>query len=119
MFTKKPLTFGKILALLLLISFSVVSKAAVTTNEFQNQRKVSVSATDYSFHKNMLQPQVVHVSMVLEHSAKPLQSGAAVLFYSDIISLPLQPLGQIQVSLQDVNRCESVSKLLFPFHYFW
>lgn len=119
MSTKRFITFGKLLALLLFISYSVAAKASVFTNEFQDTRKVIVDKAEHYFHKNMLQPQVVHVSMMPEHSLKTVHSGYLGLLFNDSITSLLQPVGQTQTILQDVNRCESVSRLLFPFHNFW
>lgn len=117
---KRFITFGKLLTLLLFISYSVDGKTPVTiTYESQVPRQVTVDKVEHSFHKNMLQPQVVHVSMMPEHSLKTVHSGCVGLLYSESITLQLLPVGQTQTILQDVNRCESVSRLLFPFHNFW
>lgn len=119
MSTKRFISFGKLLALLLLIGYSVAAKASIATNEFQDTRKVIVDKAENSFHKNMLQPQVVHVSMTPEHSVKTVHSGYFGLLFSESNPLLLKPFGQTQTILQDMDRCESVSRLLFPFHYFW
>lgn len=119
MSTKKFLAFGKILALLLLISYSVIAKPTVIPNGLQDQGTVSFNKAEQSFHKNMLQPQVVHVSMMPEHSVKPINTAYGDLFYCDSTCLLLQPTTQTHLILQDANRCESVSRLLFPFHFFW
>lgn len=116
---KRFLSFGKLLALLLFISYSVAAKASIATDEFQDTRKVVVDKAGDTFHKNMLQPQVVHVGMTPEHSLKTVHSGYLGLLFSDSITLQLSVVGQTQSILQDVDRCESVSRLLFPFHYFW
>lgn len=119
MSTKRFITLGKLLALLLFISYSVSGKVSIATNEFQDTRKVTVDKSEHSFHKNMLQPQVVHVSIMPEHSLKTVQSSYLALLLNDSITLQFEPVGQTQSILQDVNRCESVSRLLFPFHCFW
>ncbi|UPT71902.1 MAG: hypothetical protein M0D53_06260 [Flavobacterium sp. JAD_PAG50586_2] len=113
------ISFGKLLALLLLISYSVAAKVSIATNEFQDTRKAIVDKAENFFHKNMLQPQVVHVGMTPEHSVKTVHSGYFGLLFSDGSPLVLKPFGQTQTILQDMDRCESVSRLLFPFHYFW
>jgi hypothetical protein len=102
----------------LLISSSVSAKSFIA-NEFQDKGKETLHKADHSFHKNMLQTQVMHVSALPEHSAKPLAVAYSTLCYSEITNLSLQPTGQANVFIQDLNRCESVSRLLFPFHYFW
>ena len=119
MLTKRFITFGKVLALLLFVSYSVAAKTSIATNEFQDTQKVTVDKADYSFHKNMLQPQVVHISMMPEHSLKTVHSGFLGLLSADNITFQLLSIGQTQTILQDVNRCENVSRLLFPSHYFW
>lgn len=119
MSTKKLLTFGKILALLLLISFSVTAKTTFAPNEFQNPKTLDFSKEQTALNNNMLQPQVVHVSVTTEHSVKLTNSSFGVLFYGEKPSVTLRPFGQTNVILQDANRCESVSRLLFPYHLFW
>ncbi len=118
MFAKRFIVFGKMLALLLLSSSSVSAKS-FSANEFQDKGTVTLNKAEHSFHKNMLQPQVMHVSALPEHSAKPLPFAFSALFCSESINLSSQPTGQANVFIQDVNRCESVSRLLFPFHNFW
>ncbi|MDI1318413.1 hypothetical protein [Flavobacterium sp.] len=119
MSTKKFLAFGKILALLMLISYSVVAKSVSSTNELQDPRPLSLNKPADSFHKNMLQPQVVHVSMMMEHSIKLVNPTVGILFIGCDTDLLSMPTAQTHVILQDVNRCKSVSPLLFPYHFFW
>jgi hypothetical protein len=118
MSTKKFLAFGTLLALLLLTGFSVIAKTVGNT-EFQEQQTKNLNKTAHTFHKNMLQPQVVHITIMPEHSVKPVNPGFGVFFYSDTTLLLLQPTPQVNVILQDENRCESVSHFLFPYHFFW
>ena len=118
MSTKKFLAFGTLLALLLLTSFSVTAKT-IGIDKFQEQRTESLNKTEHSFHKNMLQPQLVHVTMMPEHSVKPVPIGFGIFCYRDTTLLLLQPTAQAHVVLQDANRCESVSRFLFPYHFFW
>ncbi len=119
MSTKKFLSFGKILALLMLISYSVTAKSVRLSNEFQENRALTLSKPADNFHRNMLQPQVVHVSMVIEHSVKLVHPNAGILFTAYDTNLLSLPTAQTHVILQDVNRCKSVSPLLFPYHFFW
>lgn len=119
MSTKKFIVFGKMLTLLLLISYSVSAGTTSATNHLQDNPIENLNKAEHSFHKNMLQPQVVHVSMLPEHSVKPVQAAYSDLFYSESNSLLLQPTEQTNLVLQDADRCESVSRLLFPFHSFW
>lgn len=118
MSTRRFISFVKLLALLLFVSFSVTAKTDMVTNEFP-QKKVLFGKTEHSFHKNMLQPQVVHVTVATEHSIKPI-SPVYFGFLSNVnISLVPCSLGRTSSIFQDVDRCESVSRLLFPFHNFW
>ncbi|MCF6129306.1 hypothetical protein L1S35_06445 [Flavobacterium sp. AS60] len=119
MSAKKFIGFGLLLSLLLLFSFSVTARTAIAANESSDNRKETFHKADHSFHKNMLQPQVMQVTVMPEHSAKPLAVAYSTLYCSESINLSLQPTRQANVFIQDVNRCESVSRLLFPFHYFW
>ena len=119
MSTKKFLSFGKILALLMLISYSVTAKSVSFTNEFQEHKTLSLNKSADSFHKNMLQPQVAHVSMMMEHPFKLVNPIVGVLFTGYATDLLSLPTAQTNVILQDVNRCKSVSPLLFPYHFFW
>lgn len=120
MSTKQQLFCFKLLFLLLCFNASSVKAGTfATNNQSTSERTLTLNKEESAFHKNMLQPQVVHVSAMPEHIVKSVNSGFAVLFYSERKHLLLQPNGQTNVFLQDANRCESVSRLLFPFHYFW
>ncbi|MCF6131677.1 hypothetical protein [Flavobacterium wongokense] len=115
---KKFMMFGKLLTLVLLISSSVSAKSFIA-NGFQDEGTVTINNAGQSFHKNMLQPQLVHVNVTTEHTVKPISLGYTALLFNEKTSLTLKPSGPTSLILQDVDRCESVSKLLFPFHYFW
>lgn len=118
MFAKRFIVFGKMLTLLLFISSSVSAKS-FSVNEFQNKGKETLNKVDHSFHKNMLQPQVIHVTITSEPSVKPINFGFVALLFDEKALLAVKSSGQTNELLQDANRCESVSKLLFPFHNFW
>lgn len=115
----KFLSFGKLLSLLLLISCSVSANTALPTKGFNQQEKISFNKVEDAIHKNMLQPQVVHVNITVEHTVKPVNPSCAALFLIEKSSLEVSPNGQTTTTLQDADRCESVSRLLFPFHIFW
>jgi hypothetical protein len=119
MITRKFITFAKVLTLLLLVSFSVGAKTTVVVNETTEKGNLSLNKASHSYHQNMLQPQVVHVSITSEHSVKPISIGYAAFLFSERPALIIHPVGQSKELLQDTDRCESVSRLLFPFHYFW
>lgn len=116
---RKFIALGKLLSLLLFVSYSVAAKVPIAVNELQDAGKLTFEKTEHSFHENMLQPKVAHVGMTSEHSIKTVNSSYLGLLFSDSITLQLLSVGQTQIILQDVDRCESVSRLLFPFHYFW
>jgi hypothetical protein len=119
MLTKKFLTFIWLLTLLLLSGYPVAANSAWNTNEFQGQPYESLNKNESGFHKNMLQPQVVHVNAAQEHLVKLVNPVVCTLCFSNNDLLLLQPPTQTKIILQDVDRCESVSKLLFPYHFFW
>ncbi len=116
---RKFITFSKILALLLLISTSANAKSTVAKNEFNPKKALNFNKDEQAFHRNMLQPQTAHISVGTEDSVKPINSGYFALLLSENVSSATQYIGHTNEILQDANRCESVSKLLFPFHYFW
>lgn len=118
MSAKKFIGFGKLLALLLLISCSVSAKT-FTANEIQKKGTVTLNKAEDSIHKNMLQPQTAYVSISNEHLAKPMSFGYVALFFNEGAVSTLNPIGKTATFLQDADRCESVSRLLFPFHNFW
>lgn len=116
---RKFIAFGKLLALLLLFSGTAVARPLAAQEDFREKGALSLNKAEQAFHKNMLQPQVVHVSIASEDSVKPITPGYAALLFHDNASLLKQTAGQANEILQDADRCESVSRLLFPFHYFW
>ena len=116
---KQYVTFSKLLLLLLLVSVSVAAKTAVPQKQLPKTDTTSLTKTTHSLHHNMLQPQVVHVSVTSEQPVKPVLSDYVAWFYGNSIVLTGQPKAQTRVFLQDADRCESVSRLLFPFHSFW
>ena len=115
----KLLSFAKIFALLLLLSYSVSAKTGNTSVELEKNQPLNLTKSSGNLHQNMLQPQVVHVSILPEHSVKPITSGFGILFVGYQSDLLLRPTAQATEILQDVDRCESVSKFLFPYHFFW
>ena len=119
MLSRKFIGFGKLFVLLLLISFSASAGTTITVTESHDKQTGMVDKAGHSFHKNMLQPQAAHVSMVPEQSVKPILNSYSAFFYTGSTCLPLHPTGQAKLFIQDEDRCESVSRLLFPFHSFW
>jgi hypothetical protein len=105
--------------LLLLAGYSATAKANHVSNEFQHQHKTTFSNSADSFHKNMLQPQMANVNVTSEHPVKQVNFGDGIIFCDRKFGFLQQPSGQLCFILQDVNRCENVSRLLFPHHFFW
>jgi len=119
MLAKRFLALGKIGVLLLLFSnLAVANSAMVITPE--TAKEVSLFKAGHSFTKDLLQPQGLSTAgATSEHAAKPMPFGFAVLEYAASTRLVLGYVGTTTVILQDANRCESVSRLLFPYHIFW
>ncbi len=116
---KQFLAFGKLYLLLLLLSNPVAAKTVMANNDVQNSKSVSFFNAEDVFHKDGLQPQVPSVRIISEHHAKPISFGYTAFSYDDSVRLVLGYVGPTQVLLQDANRCESVSRFLFPYHFFW
>lgn len=117
MSAKKFILLAKVLLMLLLISNPVAAKTAIHNNDVSGKQALCKSG--HSFHKNMLQPQTVHFSIANEHQLKPISLGYAALFLPEQLSFTVNLRSKTTTILQDTNRCESVSRLLFPFHNFW
>jgi hypothetical protein len=119
MSAKRLLALGKIWVLLLLFSTMAVAKTAMMVAP-ETSKEVSLFKAGHSFTKDLLQPQALSTAGVTtEHAAKPMPFGYAVLEYAESTRLGLGYVGTTTTVLQDANRCESVSRLLFPFHIFW
>jgi len=119
MSVKPLLAFGKLWLLLLLLSNPVAAKTIMADDSAQDAKTVTLLKADEVIHKDGLQPQVPSVRIISEHHAKPINFGYAALSDDDSASLVLGYVGSTQVLLQDANRCESVSRLIFPYHFFW
>ncbi len=119
MSAKKILILGKVWLLLLLFSNILAAKPVLDT-EIKSTQEVSLFKAGHSFTKDILQPQGLSTArLASEQVAKPMPFGYAVLQYDEITRLVLGYVGTTTTVLQDTNRCESVSRLLFPFHFFW
>src|SRR4051812_16307900 len=114
---KKSILFGNLFALLVLISYSVAAKDPGTITEF-HQQQLSLNKAADSVHENMLQTAIVHISMVSAQPVKAANPGFGILAGSCNVCLLLHPAAPAIVT-QDADRCESVSRLLFPYHIFW
>lgn len=119
MLTKKYLSFLQLLTLLLLTTYSVAGTSMGTTALVQRPSTENLNDSESDFHRNMLQQQVVHLTAQPEQGGKLLHSGFGILPVSSTHFSAVQPTTSATTILQDVNRCESVSRLLFPYHFFW
>ena len=119
MSVKQLLTFGKLWLLLLLMSNSVVAKTVMPNQICQDAKAVALYKADGVVHKDGLQPKTLSFRIISEHHAKPIGFGYAPVSYAAAVCIVLCHVGPTQVLLQDVNRCESVSRFLFPYHFFW
>ena len=118
MSAKQILVLGR-LWVLLLFSNGAIANTLMPFEYNQDSKAVTLYQTEDAIHKDSLQPQVPSVRILSEHQAKPLSLGYPVSEYNESTSLVLGYVGPTQVLLQDANRCESVSRFLFPYHFFW
>src|SRR6478672_6919604 len=119
MMTRKLLSYVQLLTLLLLTGYSVAGKSVSTTSDFKPHTSERFNTSESDFHRNMLQTQVVHITALPDTGGKLLVSGFGMLPFSTpglVAAVPFTPTTNF---LQDVDRCESVSRLLFPYHFFW
>ncbi|MGL2966693.1 hypothetical protein [Flavobacterium sp. XGLA_31] len=117
--TKRFLAWGKIGVLLLLWSTMAVAKTVVPGSLAPETKALTLVKGKPVLAKELLQPQVLLVRVGVEHAAKPMPSGDVVLTGSLILSRAVHYSGTATTVLQDVDRCESVSRYLFPYHFFW
>lgn len=101
----------------LLIQFTFAYSAnhdAVFRFQKENNTKfVKESFTTYHF----IQPRIERGIPDLKHNPIPVGLNSNTLLPL-FLSLKENNI-KIVLSNQDINRCEEVSILLFPFHYFW
>jgi hypothetical protein len=117
---KQKLFCFKLLCLLLCLNTASVEARTFTTNiSSESNRALTLEKEQSVFHKNILQPQVVQFVAIQKHTVKPINLGCSILFSGEKMQFSLQKTGQTNTILQDANRCESVSRFLFPYHFFW
>ena len=114
---KPILALGKLWLLFLLVSNPVAARTIAACSDQDSKTETFFKAGD-SVHKDGLQPQAPSVRIISEQHAKPLSLGWPVTEYENAC-LVLGYTGNTVFLLQDVNRCESVSRFLFPYHIFW
>ncbi len=118
MSAKQFIRYSKLLVLLL-FSNGAIANSVISLEHSRDSKTVVLYQAEDSLHKDGLQPQVPSVRIISDHHAKPISFGYPALSYVDGGSLVLGYVGTTQVLLQDANRCESVSRFLFPYHFFW
>lgn len=120
MYKKQFLVFGKLWLLLLLFCQPIEAKVRCGIEQRQNLETASLFKTENLLHEDMLQTQAMSLRVASEHSVKAFSFGYATLPYSEKgYPVYLEFSGTAIVFIQDENRCESVSCLLFPYHFFW
>lgn len=118
MSAKQFIVLGK-LWVLLLLGNGPFANTVMSFDKAQQSKAVTLFEAEDTLHKEGLQPQIPSVRIISEHQAKPISFGYPELAYEVNIGLALGFTGPTQVLLQDANRCESVSRFLFPYHFFW
>ena len=118
MFGKQILALGKLWLLLLLMSNGAVANTSVPESTSEKKTETFLK-TGQTLHKDGLQPEVLSVRVLLEHPAKSISFGYAVVNDYPSSNLVCIYAGPTVLLVQDTNRCESVSRFLFPYHFFW
>lgn len=112
--TKKTLVFT-VLSIVLLFAFKGEN---ITVEHIQQENSSSYFSNDSIHASAFLQPQVAPTFLANCKVDNPV---LAKWFDTFLIEAPdlkiLKHLNTFQI--QDINRCENVSLLLFPFHSFW
>ena len=105
------------------IGLSIVLLFALTANQSPIEKiqieKTSSSFSPDSIHSSVfIQPQVTN-TVCLDY--KTIDYTIAKYFENFLIVTPDFKVRTFftRYAKQDINRCEMVSLLLFPFHYFW
>ncbi|WP_162126107.1 hypothetical protein [Flavobacterium phycosphaerae] len=119
MFAKRFIALVKIGVLLLLVSNFAVAKTVGPISDAQETKTVMLVKGKHALTKELLQPQVLTVRTGVEPTAKPMPAGYVAITSDDELTLAINAVGTTTILLQDVNRCQSVSLLLFPYHIFW
>ncbi len=106
------------LLILLLLGYPVAGISAVPPDGKTHQTE-SLYTSRQHLHQDLLQPQVIHINVATDHLVKLSNPGFALLFFQNHGFLPFLSLEPAKTILQDTDHCENVSKLLFPYHFFW
>ena len=91
---------------------------AISLDSIQTEKSHSFFSADSIHSSAFIQPQVHPVFALHDRSIDPNVSN----FYENyLVAVPNFKASKyiIHFAKQDINRCEMVSLLLFPFHFFW
>lgn len=103
------------LFLIFLVAFSATGNAMHAKIEKQSSPKFSL---EHIQNTAFIQPQPLYtVSLQIEKESNPVIKWQSVFFNLNTKVAKLSCLNSYLN--QDINRCEKVSILLFPFHFFW
>ncbi len=109
--------------ILLFIGVSIALVFAFNANEIaiekNSTQNSSTNFSDYSIHSYaFIQPQT-SINLVLNF--KTTDFSIAKWFENYLVELPdYKTIKSVNSFLfQDINRCETFSQQLFPFHFFW
>jgi hypothetical protein len=109
--------------IVVLIGLSIVFLAAFNADEARidtiQTEKSTPSFSDEKIHSSVfIQPQAITAFAL---NSKTITTVVAKWLENFLVAIPdFKVLKYFNTFLnQDINRCEKVSLLLFPFHYFW
>lgn len=103
---------------LMIVFLFALNVNEIRINTIQTEKSNSAFSNDSNHSSFFIQPQA-NISFIF--NGKTANSIIAKWFENFLIKIPdfkILNLSNTFVN-QDINRCEMVSILLFPFHYFW
>lgn len=100
--------------LLLFSSFSKANAIAIVKEGARTELK-----SNFSFHKESLQQETYQLGVKFERTSVVKMFQNLGFFTSDFIESSFFRIENLFLDIQDVNRCQSVSIFLFPYHFFW
>jgi hypothetical protein len=111
---RKTIIFTRLL-IVFLFAYSANESAVAKIQAEQQSSSFSIDGIHSSV---FIQPQT---SSVFTSSHKTLDFSVSKYFENFLVVIPDLKIGKYFTLFanQDINRCEMVSLLLFPFHFFW
>jgi hypothetical protein len=90
-----------------------------TIGQTEQEKSSSSTITEKSFHSSVFIEPTVSSTFVIHH--KSTDTPIAKWMTTFLITIPVFKKYNFHNTYlnQDINRCITVSILLFPFHYFW